>query len=395
VCTITLTDDDGLILLRHPDPEAWRGKQLPETLPLKALLSGTNGLIEAPDTRNIPCIYAISSHPSQLTAGNIFVILGLPKHVLFAKVNRAAAWNLAWWGGLALLVLITSWIGINLIVLRPVEVLLRSAARLADGDLCTRVGRTRGAAEFKQLAQAFDHMAQSLEQRESAQKQTEDALHRLSGQILSLQDDERRDLARELHDATAQSLAALAMNLDLLHATVPGLEAKASQLLTDSLVLANQCTNEVRTMSYLLHPPLLEDAGLTAAVRDLADGFAERSGIRVDLQISEDFGRLPFETELTLFRVLQESLSNVRRHSGSPTASINLVREAKEVWLEVCDRGCGLAKREDFGVPAKPAGRMGVGIPGMKERLHLLGGRLVIESGPHGTSLKAILPLTE
>jgi signal transduction histidine kinase len=394
-CTLSLTDNDGIILIRDPDSESWSGKRLPEPLVLKAVLSGTNCLIETPDTKGIPSLYVVSSLHSPLFTGDLFVVLGLPKHILFAEVNQMVIRNLLWVGGAALLVLIAGWIGSNLLVLGPVKVLVRAAERVADGDLSARAGFPSSVVEFKQLARSFDHMACSLEQRQAAQKRTEEALHQLSGRILCLQDDERRRIARELHDATAQNLAALAINLDLLRTITPGAEAKAKQLLADSLVLADQCANEVRTMSYLLHPPLLEEAGLADAVRDFADGFAERSGIRVDLHISDNLERLPREVELTLFRVLQESLANVRRHSGSPTASVNLIRDGMEVWLEVEDQGCGMSNPDASRGAEQSSARRGVGIAGMKERLSLLGGRLVVKSGPHGTSIKALLPIVE
>jgi signal transduction histidine kinase len=276
-----------------------------------------------------------------------------------------------------------------------VNELVRTSQRWGNGDLGVRVGKISNVAEFSQLAQAFNQMAQSLEHRENEQKRTVETLHQLSGRLLRLQDEERRHIARELHDATAQNLAALAINLSILRSTKPELMAKVDQLLGDSLVLAEQCADEVRSMSYLLHPPLLEEAGLANAVRELVDGFAERSKIRVDLHISDNFGRLVPELELTLFRVLQESLSNVRRHSRSATASVNLEREAKVVWLEVRDQGCGMANSTDSNASGKQSANLGVGIAGMKERLNQMGGRLDIDSDSHGTSIKAILPLKD
>ncbi|MFO1499137.1 MAG: PAS domain-containing sensor histidine kinase [Verrucomicrobiota bacterium] len=219
-------------------------------------------------------------------------------------------------------------------------------------------------------------------------KEAEEALSRLSGELLRLQDEERRRLARELHDTTVQKLAALSMNLGLLDSVLPPLDAKPRKLLTDSILLVDQCSHELRTLSYLLHPPMLEELGLAGAVRDYADGFAGRSGLRVDLEVSEELGRLSREAELTLFRVLQECLANVHRHSGSRTASIRLQRNQEDIRLEVEDTGRGIA----VDAQAIVAGT-GVGLSGMRERLRHLRGTLEIESSSKGTKVKAVVPL--
>ncbi|MBI5385188.1 MAG: PAS domain S-box protein [Verrucomicrobia bacterium] len=226
-------------------------------------------------------------------------------------------------------------------------------------------------------------------------KRAEEALHSLSAQILRLQDEERRRLARELHDTTAQSLAALMINLSRVSAAVPQTNAAAQQHLALAIELAERCAHEVRTMSYLLHPPTLEMLGLPGALRECADGFAARSGIRVELDLPPDLGRLPQEKELTLFRVLQESLANIHRHSGSTTAAIRLARDEGGIRLEVKDTGRGMFVSGHPASTGLAPGRLGVGIAGMRERLRQLGGRLEIESNSGGTTVKAILPHEE
>ncbi len=215
----------------------------------------------------------------------------------------------------------------------------------------------------------------------------------LSGRLLRLQDEERRRIARELHDTTAQSLAVLALNLDLLSDAAPRLNAKAKGLLQDARGVADQCAREIKTLSYLLHPPLLDELGLAGAIRDYADGFASRSGIRIDLDLPADLGRLPRDAELALFRILQESLANVHRHARSATASIRLVRDPT-AGLSLCiqDRGRGMALAAREASSESPTGLLGVGILGMKERLRQLGGRLEIASSETGTTVTAILP---
>ncbi len=223
-------------------------------------------------------------------------------------------------------------------------------------------------------------------------QQTE-ALHELSARLLQLQDEERRRIARELHDTTAQNLAALAMNLSVLEQLFPGDKAPATKLFADCGRLVERSATEIRTFSYLLHPPALDAFGLARTAQDYVQGFAQRSGIRVETDIPDDFARLPREFEVSLFRVLQESLGNVHRHSGSPTVSVRLARAADDVVLEVRDEGRGLGAREDEIARGLDVS-IGVGIAGMRERLRQLGGRLEIKPALPGTLVRATLPLT-
>lgn len=222
-------------------------------------------------------------------------------------------------------------------------------------------------------------------------KKTEESLRQLSGRLLRLQDEERRHIARELHDSTAQTLAGLAMNLTLVNdaATFGDKERK---LVSDGLLLAEQCTREVRTLSYLLHPPLLDEVGLASALRWYTKGFADRSGVRVAFETGPELGRLPPETETTLFRVVQECLSNIHRHSGSATARIHIERHPTEITLEVGDEGKGMSPEVLNGIRGA-ATPVGVGVAGMLERLRQLGGRLEIDSSRRGTTVRAVLPV--
>jgi PAS domain S-box-containing protein len=227
----------------------------------------------------------------------------------------------------------------------------------------------------------------------SERKRADDALRELSGQLLRLQDEERRRLARELHDSTGQKLAALAINLSVVSKSVSEADARAQRALAECLALTDQCLREIRTLAYLLHPPELEELGLADAARNYVSGFAQRSRIPVELELSSDLGRLPPEVETTLFRILQESLNNVHRHSGSPRARVHIDRSQANVTMEVQDEGQGMregALKRD----GNPAAIPGVGVAGMRERVRQLGGQLEIHSTPSGTTLKVVLPLT-
>ena len=198
-------------------------------------------------------------------------------------------------------------------------------------------------------------------------------------------------MARELHDSTAQGLAALSMNLAVARGSGEALDERAQKALDECEVLADRCSREIRSLSYLLHPPMLKDIGLSAALQWCAEGFARRSGIAVEVDLPVDLNRLPMEVENALFRIVQECLTNVQRHSGSPTAQIRLVRKPRWVALEVRDQGrgmpAGILNRRDA------VESLGVGLLGMRERVRQLGGQLRIESSGRGAMVQVEINL--
>jgi signal transduction histidine kinase len=229
-------------------------------------------------------------------------------------------------------------------------------------------------------------------QNEELRRMRAEALRQLSGRLLRLQDEERRRIARELHDTTGQSLAGLAMNLTLVKDSAPKLSPKARACLSESLELAEKCSREIRTLAYLLHPPLLEEVGLGSALQWFVDGYTQRTGIDVDWEIPPQLGRLPGDVELALYRVVQEGLTNIHLHSGSKKAQICLKCRPDQVLLTVADEGRGLPPglRERGG---RRGAKLGVGISGMRERIRQLGGQFEIISGSKGTTLNVIVPL--
>ncbi len=223
-------------------------------------------------------------------------------------------------------------------------------------------------------------------------KRAEQALRELSGRLLQAQDDERRRLARELHDSTAQKMAALGLNLEIVSGLARKLDESALRALAESQAMAEDCIRELRTFSYLLHPPILQERGLKCALNTYVDGFVRRSNITVDLHVPATLDRLPDKVETALFRVVQESLTNIRRHSGSATASIRIVRHANRIVLTVRDRGRGLPQSSE----ARPNGKTfsaGVGIESMRERVRYAGGRVDLLSNQQGTMVKVQVPV--
>lgn len=240
---------------------------------------------------------------------------------------------------------------------------------------------------YKTLADALDTQvgfrALELEQRNSE-------LHELSVRLLEYQDHERRHIARELHDSAGQTLAALTLSLGQL-----AQDAKDNAQLTHSIEnvdrLIRHLSQEIRTTSYLLHPPLLDEAGLSSALNWYVQGLKERSGLEIDLEIPEKFERLANDMELVIFRIVQESLTNVHRHSGSKSAVISVSRDGDRILVEIQDKGHGIPPEKLEKVQSK---RTGVGICGMRERLRHFNGELLVESNVTGTTIIATLPVT-
>jgi PAS domain S-box-containing protein len=218
----------------------------------------------------------------------------------------------------------------------------------------------------------------------------ESSLRQLSLELLHLQEKEKRRIARELHDATSQELALLSMSLSKLQRKLNPKDHELIELVDSIRDLTRQCTQKIRTASYLLHPPLLQEAGLVPAISWLAEGFAERTGIRVNVRISSKLGRLAEMVELAIFRVVQESLSNVIRHSTSNVVNIRLARRPHSIELSVTDRGA----QESGSRVDHVLHEHGVGIAGMRERMQELGGQLDIHSVSGGMAVIASLPAT-
>jgi signal transduction histidine kinase len=259
--------------------------------------------------------------------------------------------------------------------------------------------RSRTVASMQQKAQALateiaerrrveEELRQSKAGLEFLVEQRTLALRRLSARLLTLQDSERRRIARELHDRLGQCLIGLKLNIDMLKHS-----PEREQLWVEVEALMQQSIAEVRTLSYLLHPPTMDAAGLPSAAHWFVEGFGQRSGIAVNLDVDKRLPRMPDTIELTLFRVMQEALTNVHRHSGSSTANIAIRKTDGQIILEVKDRGCGI--KPDVLARAKETGDgLGIGLTGMCERVRDLGGVLHIDSDSSGTAVTVTIPLT-
>jgi signal transduction histidine kinase len=226
-----------------------------------------------------------------------------------------------------------------------------------------------------------------LNQELKARQQAEESLRRLTAGLFEMQDAERRKISRELHDSLGQYLSGVKMNLEVVSKSLP-----PNALLTECVAVLDESISETRTMSHLLHPPLLDEIGFASAAKWYVEGFSQRSGIQVSLVLPEKLGRLPGSVELALFRVLQESLTNIHRHSHSASAEISVSLHGEEIKLWVRDKGKGLAPDVLEGFQTNSS-YVGVGLVGLRERLRELGGRLEVRSDSPGTSIFASLPI--
>jgi len=246
---------------------------------------------------------------------------------------------------------------------------------------------------FRTLADALDTQVQfrtqELRRRNAEILQQSNQLRDLSGRLMRSQDEERRRIARELHDSAGQNLAALGMNLTQIESDAKRDPARLSKSIKDAQDLIQVLTQEIRTTSYLLHPPTLDESGLSSALRWYTDGLAERSGLNIDLNIPDDLERLDPELELTIFRLVQECLTNIHRHSGSKTAAIRIACEPDKIYVEVQDHGKGMSQERFAEVQSQG---VGVGIRGMRERVRQSHGELTIDSNALGTKVTAIFP---
>ena len=246
---------------------------------------------------------------------------------------------------------------------------------------------------FRTLADALDTQVQfrtqELRRRNEEILQQSDQLRDLSGRLMLAQDEERRRISRELHDSAGQHLAALGMGLARIEDDAKRDPARLSKSIKEAQDLIQDLTQEIRTTSYLLHPPMLDESGLSSALRWYTQGLAERSGLSIELNIPDNLERLAPEVELAIFRLVQECLTNIHRHSGSKTAVIRIAHEADKIYAEVQDHGKGISQERLAEVQSKGAG---VGIRGMRERVRQSHGELTVDSNALGTKITAIFP---
>jgi signal transduction histidine kinase len=355
-----------------------------------------------------------------VTAAALLLRLGLGRfigpHTPFSTMYPAIAFSALFLGiGPSLMCTLAGLVAVKIFFLLPgrpfltaldlelsAAYLVMAALLILVGEISNRSRRRaeRAEADLKEANDALEikvdertrDLANSLEKLQAemeVRSQKEEQLSELSARLIRLQDEERRRIARDLHDSTGQTLAAIKLTLAAFRNLIPE-SPQTADLLCDLEMLTDQAVHEVRTTSHLLHPPLLDEVGFSSAARWYVDGFEKRSGIKTTL-VLDSVPALPKACELVFFRVLQESLTNVLRHSGSSSVEISMESDTQNAILCIRDHGAGIPA-EKLNAFRKTGAGVGVGLAGMKQRIAELGGEFHIDSDPGGTCVKASLP---
>jgi signal transduction histidine kinase len=384
--TLTAIDRNGTIIARYPDPERWLGQKLAEAPPIKTLLTQREGVAELTGLDGIRRLSAFAQ-PHDAADLGLYVSIGIPTEVAFAPARQRLIRNLITVGLISLFMVITAWIGSDVLVLRPVKALVRATQRLRAGDLAARTEISPGPGELNQLAAAFDDMAEALAQHEAERARTEATLQRLSRSLLEAQESERRAVARELHDELGQSLQAIKINLQ----TAQRFPQEGAARLAESVGLVDHTIQQVRALSVDLRPSLLDDLGLVAALEWYVERQAQRLGF-VGRFVAEPHAlRLDPTVETACFRIVQEALTNVARHAKATRVWVDLRQQGEELHLVIRDDGVGCDVRA---MQERAIQGASFGLLGMRERAELAGGTFTMHSAPaQGTEIRLCFPL--
>jgi signal transduction histidine kinase len=392
--TISQLDDRGVVLFHHPEPDANVGRSLAPTSLFDTVRSKEKGTVttEGPDGQTR--LHAFSRVFSALGNRNVYILVGIPQNSLFLAANRLLTHNLILLGAVAFIAILATWFGGDLFVLRQVRAMVAAAARLAKGDLSSRTGIGQGTGELDLLARTFDDMATVLEQREIQHQQSEEELRNsreqlrnLSSHMESVREEERTRLAREIHDELGQALTALKMDIAWL----------GNHLLNekDSILKKTRSMNDlvdgtIRTVQRLsgeLRPGLLDDLGLAAAMEWQAEEFTNRSGIPCDFMVTLQQASLSKDHVTAVFRIFQETLTNVIRHAKASRVDVRLNAQGDRLVLEVKDNGRGITEEEITNPKA-------FGLIGIRERTLALNGECAITGrAGYGTTLVVSIPI--
>lgn len=387
--TWTEIDATGRMLTRYPLEGEWFGEPLPERSILSEVFNRRNGAIEKVDRKGVAYFYAFNTRLSNLGAGEVVSILGVPRRTLFSEADRLLQRNLSLLGLAACSAFVLGWLGSKVLVLRPVQALVRSTTRLAAGDLTVRTGVAPGRDELGQLTRAFDHMVETLEQREAERQRASQKLQLLSHRLVEVQESERRHIARELHDEIGQSLTAAGMNLQAA-LRLPG-DAAMEKRLEDSIQAVERVLEQVHDLSLSLRPSMLDDLGLEPALRSYTHRQAELTGMKAEFRAVALESRLDPVIETECFRVAQEALTNVVRHAQAKAVTVQLSRSNGHLHLSVRDDGIGF---DVFNLREEAVRGASLGLLSMEERASLAGGGIKFNSSPgKGTEIQAWFPL--
>jgi signal transduction histidine kinase len=392
--TITQIDQEGDSLSYDPVNATWSQRAAIDAEVVKAVLSRKFGFLEAASIDGIPRIYAFSPLAGPLKKNQIILVTSIPSKIAFAAANRALARNLSLLGVATLLALLFVWKGNEVFILRQVRAMTAASRRLAGGDLTVRIGPVEGEDELSQLARTFDEMAATLEnlhevEQQTAEKirQSREQLRRLANHLQEVREEERTRIARELHDQFGQTLTVLKIDLAWLAKHLPDpdqslqakLDAMGAVIDATLQVLHRVCTE--------LRPVILDDFGLAAAIQWQTEDFQGRTGIACSVILDTEAEKLSQDESTALFRIFQETLTNVLRHAAATEIGVHLWEEENKLMLEIADNGKGIADTE-ISSPTS------LGLIGMRERVYGINGSIQFSGiQDKGTRVTVAVPL--
>jgi len=392
--TITQMDENGIVLAREPDTEHLLGQSMLNNPVFEEILSQKTGVIDMRSDGDNPYLYAFAPLQSSLRKQPVYIILGILRKLAFAESNRILGRNLSLLGIVAVLAVLAAWFGSDLFIMRPIKAMAQASRRLAAGELNARTGLDHESGELGQLAKTFDEMALALEQRQSEREQVEMQLKRsqelfrsLSAHLQMIREEERTRIARRIHDDMGQALTALKIDLTWLNKRLADNQVRIREKLQSMVTLIDNTIETVHNISEDLRPGILDDFGLSAAIEWQAEEFQKRTGMKCKISLPPDEFDLSKEKSTNLFRIVQESLTNVIRHANATKVEITLAEKDGLLLLEVVDNGKGITR-------AAITNPKSFGLIGIKERIHSLGGEVDITGTPNaGTRLTVKMPI--
>jgi signal transduction histidine kinase len=392
--TITQIDENGIVLAHQPDAKGWLGRSITGHPLFPQILSKKSGVVELSSDGEADFIYAFAPLQSSIRTRPAYIILGIPRHLAFADSNRILRRNLILLGFIALAAVLAAWFGSDLFVIRQIRVMEQASRRLAAGEMSARTGLEYGSGELGQLAKNFDEMAAILEQRQAERVRAETELKRsqelfrnLSTHLQAVREEERTRIARRIHDELGQAMTALKIDLSWLNKNLAGQQRIIREKLKSMVTIIDETIEAVHDVSQDLRPGILDDFGLPAAIEWLAEEFQKRTGIECKIVLPPEELVLSKEISTHLFRIVQESLTNVIRHAEATEVQIELDRKDGVLLMEVRDNG--------HGIPESAVSHpKSFGLIGIRERVHSLGGEVNISGiQDSGTRITAKLKI--
>ena len=392
--TLTKMDDEGVVLAHQPGPGSWSGQYFPVAEVRQAVLKQGRGLVEAKNPEGVSFLYLFEPLISGWKHREVYLILGLPKKIAYANTNRILLRNVIGMAIISVAALIAAWFGAEKMIHKPINAIVKATREFAAGNLDARAGIEGERDELGQLASAFDQMAERLEQRQVERDRAEreirnsrEELRNLSAHLQSVREEERTRMAREIHDELGQALTALKMDLSWLNRRHLGEDVAFKNKLASMEEVIDRTIETVQKLSGELRPGILDDLGLAAAIEWQAEEFEKRTAINCQVSLGSEAITLKREQATTMFRIFQETLTNVIRHARATKVEVQLKEQNDNIVLEVTDNGRGITEAE-IGDPKS------FGLIGMRERVKFNHGEVTIAGSPgKGTKITVTLPL--